>query len=203
MAVGTAGARRRGDPRSRSRRRGTVLEDAILQAAWDELAAVGYADLTMENVAARANTSKAVLYRRWPSRAELVIAAMQRHGPMLSGAVPDTGSLRGDVLALLDGVSRGVAAVGLDTILGLMAEVFQNAQLSSFLQARQAGLEAMTTILERAVERGEVRPEKLTPRIVSLPVDLVRHELFATRSAVPDKVLAEIVDEIFLPLVRV
>lgn len=60
-----------------------------------------------------------------------------------------------------------------------MAEVFQNAQLSSFLQARQGGLEAMTTILERAVARGEVRPEKITPRIASLPVDLVRHELEA------------------------
>lgn len=202
MAVDTARARHRRDPRSRSRRRGAALEDAILQAAWDELAAVGYADLTMEGVAARAKTSKAVLYRRWPSRAELVIAAMRQRAPMLSGEAPDTGSLRGDVLALLGRVSRGVVEVGLETILGLMAEVFQNAQLSSYLQARQAGLKAMTTIMERAAARGEVRPEKITPRIASLPVDLVRHELFATRSAVPEKVLAEIVDEIFLPLVR-
>lgn len=58
--------------------------------------------------------SKAVLYRRWPSRAELVIAAVRQRAPMLSGAAPDTGSVRGDVLALLGRVSCGVVEVGLE-----------------------------------------------------------------------------------------
>ena len=54
-----------------SRRRGTKLEDALLDAAWEELQEVGYTRLTMEAVAARAGTSKPVLYRRWPNRARL------------------------------------------------------------------------------------------------------------------------------------
>jgi hypothetical protein len=58
-------------------------------------------------------------------------------------------------------------------------------------------------ILEAATLRGEVRLERLTPRVVSLPTDLVRHEPLQTRARVPDAVLAEIVDEIFLALVHV
>jgi len=61
------------------RRRGALLERALLQAAWDELASVGYARLSMDGVAARAHTSKTVLYRRWPNRAALVVAAMRQH----------------------------------------------------------------------------------------------------------------------------
>src|SRR5579863_6163266 len=75
-------------PAARSRRRGEVLEAALLDAAWAELQAVGYAGLTMEAVADRAGTSRAVLYRRWRNRPELVIAAMRRHRPMLSGEIP-------------------------------------------------------------------------------------------------------------------
>src|ERR671937_754114 len=56
----------------RTRRRGAALEAAILDATWTELAAVGYERLSMEGVAARAGTSKAVLYRRWPNRADLL-----------------------------------------------------------------------------------------------------------------------------------
>src|SRR5580658_5732141 len=80
-----------------TRRRGEALEAALLDAAWDELQLAGYQALTMEAVADRAGTSRAVLYRRWPKKAELVVAALRRHRPILSGDVPDTGSLRGDV----------------------------------------------------------------------------------------------------------
>jgi len=82
----------------RVRRHGAELENALLQAAWDEARAVGYAGLTMEGVAARAGTGKAVLYRRWPRRAELVLAAMRHHLGSISSEIPDTGDLREDVL---------------------------------------------------------------------------------------------------------
>ncbi len=178
------------------------MEDAILRAAWEELVTVGYANLTMEGVAARAGTSKTVIYRRWRNRAELVIAAMRLHAPMLSGDVPDTGSVRGDVLALLRRVGQRLAELGPETIFGLLSELVQDADLSSYVQAQQTGLDAMMTILKRGAERGEVRLDKVTPRIASLPVDLLRHELFVTRAPVPETVLTEIVDDIFLPLIR-
>ncbi|HET6737281.1 MAG TPA: helix-turn-helix domain-containing protein, partial [Kribbella sp.] len=58
-----------------TRRRGAALEEAILRAAVEELQEVGYRELTMDGVAARAGTSKNVIYRRWPSRAALCVAA--------------------------------------------------------------------------------------------------------------------------------
>src|ERR1700689_58257 len=71
-----------------TRRRGATLEHALLDAAWQELQASGYAKLTMERVADRAGTSRAVIYRRWRNRAELVIAAMRHSQPVLSGSIP-------------------------------------------------------------------------------------------------------------------
>ena len=75
---------------TRTRRRGAELEQAILDAAWAELCEVGYTALTIEAVAKRAGTSKPVIYRRWPSRAHLVIAAWARQQP-IETTTPDTG----------------------------------------------------------------------------------------------------------------
>ncbi|HKM56081.1 MAG TPA: TetR-like C-terminal domain-containing protein [Isosphaeraceae bacterium] len=60
---------------------------------------------------------------------------------------------------------------------------------------------AMEILLDRAVARGEIDPGRLSPRIASLPLDLVRHDLIMNRAPAPDKTLVEIVDRIFLPLV--
>src|ERR1700722_11909093 len=83
-----------------TRRRGATLERALLDAAWEELQESGYARLTMERGADRAGTSRAVIYRRWRNRAELVIAALRHHQPVLTGSILDTGSLRGAGLAI-------------------------------------------------------------------------------------------------------
>jgi AcrR family transcriptional regulator len=190
-------------PAPATRRRGTELEAALLLAAWDELTEVGYAALTMEGVAARAGTSRAVLYRRWPNRPELVVAAIRHHTELAPAAVPDTGSLRGDLLALLRHMSVRVGEVaGIFSF--LIADYFQEAGLPpAVLRERAiAGSEGeMTQILERAVARGEVKPGRVTPRLASLAVDLVRHDLIMTHEPVPDATLVEIVDKIFMPLV--
>jgi AcrR family transcriptional regulator len=183
------------------RRRGAVLEDAILDATWAELAAVGYRALSMEAVAARAATSKAVLYRRWHGRAELVLAALRRHRPMLSGEVPDTGSLREDVLILLRRVSAGTAEIGTETLFGLFDELAADPEAAAYLHARAAGAEAMRAVLRSAAARGELRLDRIPPRVATLARDLARHELLMTHALVPDEVLVEIVDQVFLPLV--
>ena len=188
----------------RMRRRGTDLEEAILEAAWDELVAVGYAHLTVDRVAARARTSKPVLYRRWSSRPALVLAAMRHHGPLLSGPVPDTGTLRDDVLALLLRISERLAAGGPEVVYGFLADYFRDDELFAYLQTQilQVGSDVMMTILERAAERGEVQPNSIPERIATLPVDLLRHELLVTRAPASQEAALQIVDDIFLPLVQ-
>jgi len=180
-----------------SRRRGAVLESALLQAAADELDAVGYAGFTMDGVAARAKTSRMVLYRRWPNRAQLVLAVMRGRVTSISEDVPDTGHLRDDVLALVRQVAGRYRQIGPDIVHGLLAEV---PDLPTDVWQVFAG--AMTTILDRAVDRGEIGRVRMTPRLLSVPADLVRHEMLLTRNSVPDAALVEIVEDIFLPLVH-
>jgi AcrR family transcriptional regulator len=185
------------------RRRGVALETALLDAAWAELHAVGYARVTMEAIALRAGTSRAVLYRRWRTRHELVLAALRRNQPMLSGEVPNTGSLRGDVLALLHQISAHLFDIGIDTLRGLLGDFFSDGQTFAELQASalEIGSNVMHTIVERAADRGELR-RNIPSRVVTLPTDLFRHELFVTRAPPSERVITEIVDELFVPLAR-
>ena len=188
----------------RSRRRGATLEDALLRAAWEELSAGGYANLTMEGVAVRAGTSKAVLYRRWPNRAELAMAAYRAHVRALhpdhmgsvAAQIPDTGDLREDVMAVLRHLQRNSEEMSPEMLHGLLAEL---RSMPPDLTEVLPGL--MMTILRRAAERGEVDLGKVTPRVASLPGDLLRHQFLITGRSVSDDFLSEIVDEIFLPLV--
>ena len=187
----------------KTRRRGAALEDALLDAAWAELQAVGYAGLTMEAVADRAGTSRAVLYRRWRNRPELVLAVIRRHRPLLSGEIPDTGTLRGDVLALLRRMSSRLAEIGPETVYGLLGDYLGDADM--FARSRDQLLsisaEVMETILKRAADRGEARAG-VENRIATLPTALFRNELFLARTPPSEGTLVEIVDDVFLPLVR-
>ncbi|MGX9923154.1 TetR/AcrR family transcriptional regulator [Streptomyces sp. NPDC002248] len=183
------------------RRRGAALERALLDAAWEELTARGYAGFTMDAVVRRAGTSPPVLYRRWPDRDTLVRAAVTHVLERSHIDVPDTGSLRGDLLTLMRTINE--TRVRLITVM--------NAHLAGYYQetgtnpgdlladAREANGDA---IWERAVARGEIAPGRLTERIKRLPFDLLRHEILISFAPVPDAVLEEIVDTIVLPLVE-
>ncbi|GAA0396199.1 TetR/AcrR family transcriptional regulator [Streptomyces luteireticuli] len=187
----------------RRRRRGTELEAALLEAAWDELVAAGYEQLTYEAVAARAGTSRPVLYRRWPTKRELVLAALRHRTPPLPDGPPDTGGLRDDVLAVLRLVVRRTHDLApVRQVLAL--EQGQDTELSAYLASRNRGPGAdwMRTVLERAAGRGEIGPPASLPdRVVTLPVALVVHELFLARRTPTDADLEDIADLLFLPLV--
>jgi AcrR family transcriptional regulator len=189
--------------RKQERRRGADLEDAILDAAWEQLTAEGYGHFTIDTVAARARTSKPVLYRRWRTSEELLHASIRHRGAVRVLPDPDTGTLRGDMLALLRGANTGrneMAAL-LSSMLG---GYYDQTGLSpadlrnEFIGGRT---QATERVIERAVARGEIDPARLTPRIADLPFDLFRHELMMTLKPVPDHVLRQIVDDIFIPLV--
>jgi AcrR family transcriptional regulator len=186
------------------RRRGPALEEALLNAAWAELAERGYDDLTFDAVAGRAGTSRAVLYRRWPNKQELVLAALAHEAAKDAVVVPDTGSLRGDVISLLQQANK----IRVETVTLLLTRLggFYRQTGSSLDDLRafvQGGRDAlMDEIIQRAIDRGEIQAEQVTERIAHLPVDLFRHELVMTLQPLSDETIEEIVDTVFLPLLE-
>ncbi|MGR6918637.1 TetR/AcrR family transcriptional regulator [[Actinomadura] parvosata] len=183
------------------RRRGAALEKALLDAAWQELTAAGYAGFTMDAVVQRAGTSPPVLYRRWPDRDALVRATVAHVLEQARIDVPDTGSLREDVLTLMREINT--TRVRLITLMNVhLAGYYQETGTRPGELLSPGGDDGGDVIFQRAAERGEIRPERLTERIKALPFDLLRHEILVTFAPVPDDVLEEIVDTVFLPLVR-
>ena len=184
-----------------TRRRGTALEAAILDAGWRQLMEHGYPGFTFEAVAERAKTGKAVLYRRWPDKEALLLAVLAHQGFGTPVEIPDTGTLRGDVIAVLRMANqRGDSGAALfSTILGAYYDETETtpAQLHARLFGDSA--RAMTQIIERAIQRGELTGT-LPPRVTALPVDLVRHELIMNLRRVPERTIIDIVDTVFLPL---
>jgi AcrR family transcriptional regulator len=190
------------DHRKRPRRRGEVLQAAIFDAALAELAEVGYARLAIERIAARARTSKASVYKRWPSRAELVVAALQYRLPAEPDPVPDTGSLREDVLALL---RRGAGLLdGLfgEAVRGLMVETLTDPERTARMRADMftSRDNLMREILERAAARGDIPATAITPLRIRFAPVLVDHHFLIYGAPIPDDVLRGIVDDLLLPL---
>lgn len=188
--------------RGKTRRRGQVLETAIFKIVLKELAETGYVNFSIERTAARAGTSKPVIYRRWPSRARLVYAALRATQPLYSSDAPDTGSVRGDLMVVLRRASEMVNEVSPEVFFGLAAELLHESESSMFAEVHERTAKIMTEILKRGIARGEIAAEKLTPRLAALPFDLVRYQLMVLQQPLSAQDIEEIVDRIFLPLVR-
>jgi AcrR family transcriptional regulator len=191
---------------ARRRRRGAQLESALLEAAWDELVQVGYAGLTMESVAARAQTGIAVLYRRWANKDQLVLAAIEHYRHSHPVESVDTGNLRDDLLALLTAMSKAratftavAAAAGFS---GLMAGTgLTPARARDKLLGEQPSALAQS-VYRRAHDRGEIDLDRIAPAVLAMPFDLVRHDLFMHLKPLKAARIQSIVDELFLPIVQ-
>ncbi|GHF11703.1 TetR family transcriptional regulator [Streptomyces spiralis] len=192
--------------RQRRRRRGPELEAALLDAAWDELVEVGFAKLTMESVASRAGTGIAVLYRRWANKDELVLAALKHHRNNHPVDLPDTGTLRGDLLAALTGMGEARAAflaiAAATAFSGLLAGTgLTPAQVRDRIMGDQR-LSRVRTIYQRAHDRGEIDLERIPSAVLAMPFDLVRHDLLMDLKPLKPTRVRSIIDELFLPLVH-
>jgi AcrR family transcriptional regulator len=185
-----------------SRRRGAALEEAILDAAWAELSEHGYAAMTLEGVAKRAGTSRPVLHRRWPSRTQLTTAALGRYLALNPIDVPDLGNICAEMGLLLRGLSDRARPGLLRLLFDMSADLADAKSNFADMRGEIANGRLVRTILDRGVARGEVDADRLTPRIVALPTDLARHEMLMTLKPLSDDVIREIVEDIFLPLVR-
>ncbi|MET8136904.1 TetR/AcrR family transcriptional regulator [Streptomyces sp. NPDC005251] len=191
------------EQRNRQRRRGEELEAALLEAAWQELVEVGFAKLTMESVAVRARTGVAVLYRRWSNKTDLTIAAIRHFRLTHPVEIPDTGSLRDDLLALLENAAD--ARIGFVTI---VSAAFAGLLADSGLTPARAREQLMADrplasdrIFARAHERGEIELDRIPPAVLALPFDLMRHDMLMTYQPIPRERLITIVDDLFMPLI--
>jgi AcrR family transcriptional regulator len=179
----------------------------LLSAAWDELVDVGFAGLTMESVAARARTGVAVLYRRWAQKDQLAFDAIKHYRAARPVTIRDTGTLRGDLLALLTDMSKtratftavaaGAAFAGLGSAAGMTPARVRETLLGS---RPMAGAEL---IFRRAHDRGEIDLGNIPSAVLTMPFDLVRHDLLMNLTSLKAARIRSILDEIFLPLVLV
>jgi AcrR family transcriptional regulator len=187
---------------SLTRRRGQELEDALLEAAYAELVDGGLAAFTIDGVATRAQTSRPVLYRRWPTREELIVAAIRHHDEHNRPPVPDTGTLRGDLIAVLKGANQHRMQLVAPVLAQLSGYFLVTGRTPAELRRELIGdrVTADSVIIARAIDRGEIDPARLTPRVAALPFDLFRHEVLMNQAPVSDEVIEEIVDSIALPV---
>ncbi|MFG2137024.1 TetR/AcrR family transcriptional regulator [Streptomyces sp. NPDC048650] len=131
---------------------------AIRAAVFEELAAVGFARMSIEGIARRAGVGKTAVYRRWRSKLHLVLDVVSAVAAAGLPS-PDTGSLRGDVRMLLEVAARGLQHPMASQILpDLLAEAARSPELAEALRAAlhdsQQGVAA--AMVARAVERGEI-----------------------------------------------
>jgi AcrR family transcriptional regulator len=146
----------------------------VLRAALEELAAVGYAQLTIEGIAQRAGVNKTTLYRRWGSRENLVLEAMLERGAE-HVPIPDTGSLREDLLQY--GREIATALAGAPEIRATVRATAGSDPDSQLAEASRrfwkTRLGLASEIVERAIERGEARPgvdRELVAELVVAPI---------------------------------
>lgn len=191
------------DHRSGPRRRGDALVSAILTATIEELSEHGYAGVTMDAVAQRAGASKASLYRRWETRAALVMDAVYRLVPDPTD-LPDTGGLRGDLLAALGQVATTLDGPAGSALRGMLAEALPEREGMHDLRARSRGRnrELMAEVLRRAVLRGEIMADAVVPTRLEVGAALLRNHLLFHGDPLDDAALTAIIDDVLLPLFR-
>ena len=188
-------------PRRGGRSLDPARSDAIRAAVLEGLAEVGYEALTMDVVAARCHAGKGALYRRWPSKAALVIDAVAHARPV--PVDPDRGSLEADLEALVDQVGAG-GRLEMPVMLSLLAASLHDAELA---EALRTGFIAprrrqIRTVLRRARARGEIDPEVDLEMVVDLVPALVMHRA-VTRSTPPDRAfLRRVIRTVVLPALR-
>jgi AcrR family transcriptional regulator len=193
---------------SPQRKRGAALEDAIRQAAFEELTAVGYTAFSVEGVAARARTGKASIYRRWATKQELVMDALSGGLPTAEecGLVPDLDDSVTTADALY-GVARAIGRVIMspagDAMRAIKCEALADPQLAQLIDDRfQAPRRAaLIGLLERGVVRGEVRPGAATQLVADVIPAVLTHRVIMQREPLTERDIVAIMEQVFIPLI--
>ena len=184
--------------------RGEVREEAILRATLELLAEVGYDQLTIDGVAARAHCSKATIYRRWQGKAELVITAVRRHSAPPPQPAPGTGSLREDLLAALEAMRSSLAGQDTALLLGLMTAMRHDRELATVVreQVIDNKREVFGAAVARAVARGELPAGTDHTLLAEISSAMLLSRQLVTGEPLDAAFAQELVDDVLLPLLR-
>jgi AcrR family transcriptional regulator len=191
------------------RKRGAALEDAIRAAAYEELTEVGYTAFSVESVAARARTGKASIYRRWPTKADLVFDALCTELPtpaqcgleeQLPPDISTVDALR-EVATKIAGIMQSPAG---QVMRAIKCEALSDPDLARAIDDRfQAPRRAaMLDLLRRGVERGEVRPEAVCPVVADILPAILTFRIIMQREPVSAAAIREIIDQVLVPVVQ-
>jgi AcrR family transcriptional regulator len=191
------------DPHRLGRKRDHSRDPEILDAALAVLAETGYDAMSMDMVAARAKAGKATLYRRWPSKADLVIDAVScmKQAQSRVEDLPDTGTLRGDFVALIRPHSMEDAERKMRVMGALVSMLSRDPELA------EAVNEAITeprarlnrVLIERAIERGEVAANADVDTIAHISPSMTAYRTLVQRKPVDREFLIGLIDGVVLP----
>jgi AcrR family transcriptional regulator len=191
-AKGVRGGAREGAGRPRT----ADADRAILSACLDRLETVGYGPLTIDDVAAAAGVAKATVYRRWPSKVALVQAAAAPFYQQ-SLEMPNTGSLRSDLLIMLE-TTRTLFTGRSGRILKILIQVSaEHPELSEMLQSdiyRRRKL--YHQVLSRSIARNETRPDIDHELVTELLIGPFWSRTLVAPSPIPAELVVQIVDAV-------
>ncbi|MGX7677412.1 TetR/AcrR family transcriptional regulator [Jatrophihabitans sp. DSM 45814] len=192
----------------RSRRRGMELENAIRAACMAELAEVGYGSLTIESVASRAQTGKASIYRRWPTKQELVLDSVNcvMAGPMMRLGDRNYGddvSTRDALLELLLDVSAVMMGPEGDAMRSVMSESLRDESFSISFQCDfyDPRKQALFDVLQRGINRGEVREAALDDFMPEMIAGMLIHRILLLRQRPTKAELERVLDAFVMPAI--
>ncbi|GGS16996.1 TetR family transcriptional regulator [Streptomyces aureoverticillatus] len=188
-----------------SRRRGPVLERAILESALEQLSTVGWSGLTMEGVAAGAQTGKAAVYRRWPSKEDLVVNALQAGLPKVDD-VPDCGSVREDLLQLCRQMRAAMTSRPGYALMAVLhecdtatAERFHGVIVEGVIEP---SVELIRQVMRRGMERGEVRSGATDEYVCDVIPAMMMYRSKVCGSEWTDEEFVRLIDQVMMPLLR-
>jgi AcrR family transcriptional regulator len=179
--------------------RWTEREVELLTVTLDLLHENGYDRLTIDQVAARARASKATVYRRWPTKADLIIAAVS-HSLRQTVVAPNTGSLRGDLLRMAELITRQATALA-GTLTAILIEVRRNPHLSTVVEQQllHEKRPITQTILRQAADRGEIHPSKIDTDLWDILPGYLLFRFLVPGRPVTAETARALIDEILLP----
>jgi AcrR family transcriptional regulator len=185
----------------RGRPRDPARDARILDAALALISEVGYDRMTVDAIAERAGVSKPTIYRRWNCKPEIVADAIRQRKEQRTFA--DTGSLRGDLLAVVHALGASLSDEDAHLAAGLTGLLRSSPEFAVIFREHVVETERArwAELLERAAGRGElVAGAAVSPLFLDLAPSLVFTRVMLAREPVDDPFVAELVDRILLPV---